>query len=347
MGIIKLPKKSIEFFNKNYSNIFDSGNLAEGDWSKKVAQWACNYTSANYSLAVNSNGSGMYAILRLWKQYKQKKRIFLQSNTMYGVKTIAISSGLEMCGFVDCSLDYLMPTYEQVCDFVNHLHNPEECVFLLTHIGGWINPDIDKIAELCCKQGILLLEDCAHSLGSTLKGQHSGTFGDAGVYSLYATKTVPVGEGGIIITNDQELYHMVEKFIMYDRFDQELNVGVNLRMSEINALLTYAVINETESIIENKYKIAKKYIEACEKNNWEYIKPISNDQRSNLYKFIILSNSDNPEQEFSKIKTRTSPVYNYALGTDPFQLARRHICLPIWYLLEDENIEISITELRK
>ena len=122
MGIIKLPKKSIEFFNKNYSNIFDSGNLAEGDWSKKVAQWACNYTSANYSLAVNSNGSGMYAILRLWKQYKQKKRIFLQSNTMYGVKTIAISSGLEMCGFVDCSLDYLMPTYEQVCDFVNHLY---------------------------------------------------------------------------------------------------------------------------------------------------------------------------------------------------------------------------------
>ena len=71
---------------------------------------------------------------------------------MYGVKTIAISSGLEMCGFVDCSLDYLMPTYEQVYDFVVIAYNPEECVFLLTHIGGWINPDIDKIAELCSKR---------------------------------------------------------------------------------------------------------------------------------------------------------------------------------------------------
>ena len=73
MGMIKLPKKSIDFFNSNYSNIFESGNLAEGDWNKKVAEWACKYTSASYSLAVNSNGSGMYAVLRLWKQYQGKK----------------------------------------------------------------------------------------------------------------------------------------------------------------------------------------------------------------------------------------------------------------------------------
>jgi perosamine synthetase len=347
MGMIKLPKKSIDFFNSNYTNIFESGKLAEGDWNKKVAEWACKYTSSNFSLAVNSNGSGMYAVLRLWKQYKQKKRIFLQSNTMYGVRTIAISSGLELCGYVDCSLNYLMPTYEQVYNFIDHLDNPNECVFLLTHIGGWVNPDIMQIAELCSNKGILLLEDCAHSLGSMFKDQHSGTFGDAGVYSLYATKTIPVGEGGIIITKDKELHQMVEKFVMYDRFDQELDVGVNLRMSEINALLTYAVIQETEAIIRNKYKIAKEYIKACDKNNWQYINPISENQRSNLYKFIILSNSKNPEQEFSVIKTRTSSVYNYALGNDPHELSRRHICIPIWYLLENEIVEKIISELNR
>ena len=345
MGMIKLPKKSIDFFNNNYSNIFESGNLAEGDWNKKVAEWACKYTSANFSLAVNSNGSGMYTILRLWKQYKSKKRIFLQSNTMYGVKTIAISSGLELCGYVECSLDYLMPTYEQVYNFISHLDKPNECVFLLTHIGGWVNPDIRQISELCRNKGILLLEDCAHSLGSTLEDQHTGTFGDAGVYSLYATKTIPVGEGGIIITQDKELHQMVEKFVMYDRFDQELDVGVNLRMSEINALLTYAVIQETEAIIENKYKIAEEYIKACEKNNWQYIHPTSENQRSNLYKFIILSNLENPAQEFLRIKTRTSPVYDYALGDDPQELSRRHICLPIWYLLEDKIVKKIISEL--
>ena len=346
MGMIKLPNKSIDFFNNNYSNIFESGNLAEGEWNKKVAEWACQYTSANYSLAVNSNGSGMYAILRLWKQYKGKKRIFLQSNTMYGVRTIAISSGLELCGYVDCSLDYLMPTYEQVQNFIAHLDNPGDCVFLLTHIGGWVNPDIKQIAELCTNKGILLLEDCAHSLGSTLESQHTGTFGDAGVYSLYATKTIPVGEGGIIVTQDELLHQMVEKFVMYDRFDQELDVGVNLRMSEINALLTYSVIQETESIIKNKYKIANRYIKVCNENGWKYINPISKSQRSNLYKFILISSSKDPSKDFSKIITKTSPVYDYALGNDPFELTKRHICLPIWYLLEDEIVDSVISELR-
>jgi dTDP-4-amino-4,6-dideoxygalactose transaminase len=345
MGMIKLPKKSIDFFNDNYPNIFETGNLAEGDWNKKVAEWSCNYTVSQHALAVNSNGAGMFALLRILKQYRAKKRIFLQSNTMYGVRTIAISSGLELCGYVDCSLDYLMPTYEQVENFFSYLDNPSECVFLLTHIGGWVNPDIEKIAKLCKNKGVALLEDCAHSLGSTLKGKHTGTFGDAGVYSLYATKAIPVGEGGIIVTKDKELYQMVEKFVMYDRFDQKLDIGVNLRMSEINALLTYAVIQETESIIKNKYKIAQEYIKACDENNWKYIVPISENQRSNLYKFILLSNSKDPKKEFFQIKSRTSTVYDYALGRDPYELTERHICLPIWYLLEDEIVEKVISEL--
>lgn len=347
MGMIKLPKKSIDFFNNNYLDLFESGNLAEGEWNKKVADWACKYTSAKCALAVNSNGSGVFAVLNILKQYRGKKRIFLQSNTMYGVRTMAASSGLELCGYVDCSLDYLMPKYDQVAKFINSLDKPSESVFLLTHIGGWVNPDIKEIAQLCKNKGVALVEDCAHSLGSTLNGKHTGTFGDAGIYSLYATKAIPVGEGGIIVTHDKELHKMVEKFLMYDRFEQKLDVGVNLRMSEINALLTFSVIQETEAIIQNKYQIANKYIKACEKYNWNYIDPVSANQRSNLYKFILLSNTDKPEEEFSQVTNRTSPVYDYALGRDDQCLVRRHICLPIWYLLEDEIVDLTVSELQR
>ena len=347
MGMIKLPKKSIDFFNNNYLEIFESGNLAEGDWNKKVADWACTYTAAQYALAVNSNGSGVFAILNILKKYRGKNKVFLQSNTMYGVRTMAASSGLELCGYVDCSLDYLMPTYAQVEEFIGILDKPNECVFLITHIGGWVNPDIEKIAQLCKDKGVALVEDCAHSLGSTLNEKHTGTFGDAGVYSLYATKTIPVGEGGIIVTQDKDLYQMLEKYVMYDRFEQKLDIGVNLRMSEINALLSYSVIQETEAIIQNKYQIADKYIKACEEYNWSYINPASGNQRSNLYKFILLSNSDKPEEEFSQITKRTSPVYDYALGSDHQELVRRHICLPIWYLLEDEIVDSVVSELQR
>jgi perosamine synthetase len=347
MGMIKIPKKSIDYFTENYKEIFKSGALAEGKWNEQVAIWASDYTRAPHALTVNSNGSGIFMILSLLKQYRAKKKIFLQSNTMYGVKTMAISSGLELTGYVDCNLDYLMPTFEQVAEFISKLKAPEEYVFLITHIGGWVNPDIEKIAKLCQEKDIALIEDCAHSLGSLLNGKHTGLFGDAGVYSLYATKTIPVGEGGILITKDKDLFEKAHKFVMYDRFDQKLDVGVNLRMSEINALLTYAVIRETDKIIQNKYRIAQQYIEACNKYGWKYIDPLAMDQKSNLYKFILLSSSVNPETEFAQIQKRTSPVYDYALGEDPQELRKRHICLPIWYMLEDKIVKDVVLELKR
>ena len=345
--MIKIPKKSIDYFTENYKEIFTSGVLAEGKWNEQVAIWACDYTKAPHALAVNSNGSGIFMILSLLKQYRAKKKIFLQSNTMYGVKTMAISSGLELTGYVDCNLDYLMSTFEQVAEFISKLKAPEEYVFLITHIGGWVNPDIEQIAELCQEKGVALIEDCAHSLGSLFNGKHTGLFGDAGVYSLYATKTIPVGEGGILVTKDKDLFKKAHKFIMYDRFDQKLDVGVNLRMSEINALLTYAVVRETDNIIKNKYRIAQQYIEVCNEYGWGYIDPEARKQKSNLYKFILLSNSINPEKEFAQIQKRTSPVYDYALGEDPHELRKRHICLPIWYMLEDKIVKDVVLELKR
>lgn len=347
MGLIKLPQQSIVFFEKHYPEIFDSGNLAEGKWNANVAAWAAKYTGASYAHAVNSNGAGIFSILNILGHYFNKRRIFLQSNTMYGVRTLSITSGLELIGYVDCDLDYLMPTYDQVVDFVSRLDKPSECVFLLTHIGGWVNPDIERIAEFCRDQQIALVEDCAHSLGSTLYGKHTGLFGDVGVYSLYSTKAVPAGEGGIIVTKSEELHKKVSKFSIYDRFDQVLDLGINNRMSEINALLAYAVLKNIDEIIEDKQKIASEYATVCEKYGWEYINPTGNGQRSNLYKFILKSRAAIPNDDFSQIKTRTSPVYDYALGSDPYEVSKRHICLPIWYKLEDASIYKVLSELQR
>jgi len=345
MGMIKLPDQSIDFFKDNLDDIFYSGSLAEGDWNKALSNLTCEYTGASFASPVNSNGSGLFSLLTLLKEYKGKKRIFLQSNTMYGVRTIAITSGLSLCGYVDCSLDYLMPTFDQVADFISGLDKPEECVFLITHIGGWVNPHIEQIADLCRKKNISLIEDCAHSFGSLLNNKHTGLFGDAGVYSLYATKAIPAGEGGLVVTNNEELANLVAKFSIYDRFEQKLDVGINIRMSEVSALLAYSVIQQTEHIIENKYQIANKYVSACEEYGFKYIDPSANGQRSNLYKFILLTKNAHSSDEFLKISTRTSPVYDYSLGSDPYNIHKNHICLPIWYKLEDNIVNKVIDEL--
>ena len=60
--------------------------------------------------------------------------------------------------------------------------------------------------------------------------------GIAGVYSLYATKAISAGEGGIAITNDSDLAKMLSRFNIYDRFDQKQEIGINFRISEVQAL---------------------------------------------------------------------------------------------------------------
>lgn len=345
--MIKLPKASQLFFEANYKDIFASGNLAEGEWNKTLAGWTKNYTGAHFATPCNSNGAGILAILNILRSKYGKTKIFIQGNTMYGVKTTAITSGLEFIGSVDCSLEYLMPSFDQVKDFVKKVDKPSECVFLITHIGGWVNPDIELIADYCKNNNIALVEDCAHSLGSTLKGRHSGLYGVAGVYSLYATKAIPAGEGGLIVTNDEMMFEKIEKYAIYDRFEQELDLGVNIRMSELAALSSFAVCREIDEIISNKYNIANQYIEACKTYNWEFIHPTADGHRSNLYKFIIKDSLGNPTESFKKIISRTSPVYDYQLGNDPYQIGSRHICLPIWYGLENDKIDDVLCELAK
>ena len=69
MGIIKIPDESIQFFSKHFVDIFQSGNLAEGEWINKVAAWTREYTKAPYAHPVNSNGAGIFSILSILKKY--------------------------------------------------------------------------------------------------------------------------------------------------------------------------------------------------------------------------------------------------------------------------------------
>lgn len=345
MAMIKIPQSATEKFAKHYPQIIESGSLAEGEWNKKLSAFFREYTHAAYAAPFSSNGSGLLAILMLLKSYRKYEHVFIQDNTMYGVKTIAITSGLNYLSEVDCSLPNLMPTFSQVEAYINNLQSPEKTVFLLTHIGGIVNPDIAQIAELCKAKGVALVEDCAHSLGATINGKHTGLFGVGGVYSLYATKAVAAGEGGIVVSNDLELGTMLDKFLIYDRFDRKQTIGVNFRVSELQALFSYCVCELSEMIIENKSKIAEAYINVCKAKGISYVDPYQNGQRGNHYKFSLVAKND-VNEEFAGITQRTSPVYDYIIGRDINNIRSKHICLPIWYDLDAEIIAKTVQELQ-
>jgi dTDP-4-amino-4,6-dideoxygalactose transaminase len=348
MGMIKLPKNSIDYFKKNLDEIFQSGNLAEGQWNKRLEGFVTNLTDSQISVATNSNGAGLVALMSLYRHYHGRTKVMIQSNTMYGVKVMVTAAGCHLSGFIQCRLETLMPSLEDVEKSISKLEQKEknEMVILLSHIGGIINPDIETISNLCKENNIILLEDCAHSFGATLHRKHSGLFGDAGVYSFYATKAIPAGEGGVVVTKHLELGEMISKYSIYDRFEQKLEVANNIRISEVQALLTFAIVKEWKNIVENKMKIADKYMKVCKQKKIKYITQNENGHFGNYYKFVILSPRKPIYELLPNLITKTSAVYDYSIGI-PNNVSLNHTCLPIWFGQNLKVTEKVLEELKK
>ena len=224
MNTIKLPKNAIDFFKSNQDKIFDSGKLAEGPWNEELSKKIKIIVNVKNAIGVNSNGSGLVALLLIYKEYYGRTDIMIQSNTMYGVKTITKTAGYNLVDFIDCRLETLMPNFEDLKKAVNNYDKKtDKLVILLSDIGGIINPDIEKIVKFCKEKNIILIEDSAHSFGSTLNKKFSGTFGNAGVYSYYSTKAFFAGEGGVVVTDDNNIGNLMRDFIAYDRFKKKMN----------------------------------------------------------------------------------------------------------------------------
>ena len=347
MGTIKLPNNSVEFFKNNQNKIFESGNLAEGPWNEQLSEKIKSICNVKNAICVNSNGSGLVALLLIYKEYYGRTNVMIQSNTMYGVKTMTKTAGYNLVDFIDCSLETLMPTFEDLKKAVsNYKGKITQLVILLSDIGGIINPDIEKISKFCKEKNIILLEDAAHSFGSTLNNKFSGTFGDAGVYSYYSTKAIFAGEGGIVVTNDNNLGNLMKDFIAYDRFKRKMEIGFNIRLPELQALMIFSVVKEFKEIIKNKSKIAKKYTDACNSFKLKYIDQSASSNQGNYYKFTIISPDKAISDLLPKLKTTTSKVYDYSQGNSK-EIPLKHLCLPIWYRLEDNISDKAIEEIKE
>ena len=133
-------------------------------------------------------------------------------------------------------------------------HKPKAA--FLVHIGGHIAFDSERIAAYCRDHGIFLIEDCAHAHGASWNGAKPGAYGDAGVYSLYATKTISTGEGGVLVSRRPEVIEHARAFRNYGKPTYEVP-GLNFRMSEFTAALGLVQIERMPEIVAWKNEIAR------------------------------------------------------------------------------------------
>lgn len=122
--------------------------------------------------------------------------------------------------------------------------------------------DIDALENICEEHDLVLLEDACQSIGATYKGKYVGTIGDAGTFSFDFVKTITCGEGGAVLTNDQEVYTKCDGYTDHghdhkgaDRgADFHPFVGYNYRISELHAAIGVAQIGKLENFLSIQRK---------------------------------------------------------------------------------------------
>jgi dTDP-4-amino-4,6-dideoxygalactose transaminase len=247
--------------------------------------------------------------------------VLCPSNTFMAVPlAIARAGGRPV--FVDCNRDDLCMSFD---DFERKVREHRPRAAVLVHIGGHLAFEVAKIAACCRAEGIFLIEDCAHAHGASWNGRQPGSWGDAGVYSFYATKTISTGEGGMLVSNAEELLAHARAFRNYGKPDYACP-GLNFRMSEFTAALGVVQTGRLDEIVARKNEIGRELLDPQYPSRLQ----LPDGMVSGLYKYVV----------FEPIERSTGKVYerpcHRIMGTQDTLpntdwVTENHWCVPLYY----------------
>jgi len=240
-------KKYFELLNE----VFDSDFLSEGRMVEKFEERFGRYVGDLKAAAVSNCGMGLLSVLEFLGV--RGHEVIVPTNTFMATPLAARHAGAEVV-YADCNREDLCLSLE---DLKKRVTRRTRAV-ILVHIGGHLAFQSQEIADFLAEREIALVEDCAHAHGADWNGRAAGSFGVAGVYSFYATKTMPLGEGGMVVTSSSDLDSWVRKYRNYGKFEYRIP-GMNCRMNEVTAALGLVQMERLPMILDWKRVLAAKY----------------------------------------------------------------------------------------
>jgi len=164
-----------------------------------------NYLGLKHVFSFNSLRSALLISLK-GLGFEKKDEILLQSFTCNAAANPIIWSGLKPV-YVDCD----EKTFNIDADDLKRKITKKSRAVVVQHTFG-LPADLDRISEICRQNNLILIEDCAHSLGSVYKGRKIGTFGKISLFSFSRDKVISSVYGGMVVTNDDFLAKKIEEF---------------------------------------------------------------------------------------------------------------------------------------
>jgi len=352
-------------------DVLKSGRLSIGPYTEAFERSIADFVGLKYAVAVSSGTSALHLILRA-SNFKQDSLLIVPSFTFVASANVARFENGNVV-FVDIEED-TMNVDPKGLEYTLEKYSKDYSDIYFMGVDVFGHPlDWDTIMTICKKYNVKVIEDSCEALGSEYKGKKAGTFGIAGAFAFYANKQITTGEGGIIVTNDDQIYKLFKSLRNQGRGEGDgwlshEYLGYNYRIDEMSAALGWSQMKRIEEIIEKRNKVAKRYNqllsnlpvetpvvkEYVTKMSWfVYVirlpKNTSKETRQKIMNYL--------ENEGIQVRNYFEPVHlqkpyrelGWKEGMLPIteEIANRTIALPFYTELNMEDQEYVVEKLRQ
>ncbi len=372
MRIIKFGKPIIGDEEKQaVLKVLDGDILVHGPISKEFEAGFSKFTGAPHSISVSSCTAGLH-LSYFYKKIGAGDEVIVPAQTHN-----ATAHAVELTGAKPVFVDAEPNTGNIDIDQIEAAITPKTKAISIVHFLG-MPVDMDKIMAIAKKHNLFVVEDCALAIGTYFDGKHAGLFGDVGCFSFYPVKHFTTAEGGMITTNQKEIYDTItrQKAFGVDRTVSERSIpghydvtmlGFNYRMSEVHAAIGVEQLNRIENILtvrENNYNALSNQLK--EISEISLLQSTNGKFKSSYYCHSIILNEKIADKRLEIVEYLNnngvgtsiyypSPVphftyyrnkYNYSKDSFPVasKISYNSIALPVGaHLNEDDMMYISET----
>ena len=338
--------------------VLKSGMLREGPITEKFEDCFRKRVNANYAYSVSSGTAALQ--LAIQSCVPSGSKILVPAFTFIASASAVIHAGCKPV-FVDIDPDSFLLDINDAWEKTDE----ETRAVLPVHLFGNV-VDYERLLELIEEFNLCMVHDCAQALGSTYKGLELGEFNDLSCFSFYPTKIITTGEGGMVVTNNEEYAYRGRLLKNHGETEKYHHVilGYNNRSNEISSILGIDQLTRLEEEMKKRSEIAKYYDLAMEKIEGIKSQQI-NPETVSCYNYYTVQVDPKKEPSRDKIvkKLREMNIeaavhYPRALTEQPAlkeyitescpeaeRLSKRVFSIPIHPRLSDNEIEYVVWAL--
>ncbi|MFO0839397.1 MAG: DegT/DnrJ/EryC1/StrS family aminotransferase [Phycisphaerae bacterium] len=286
---------------------------------------------------------------------------------------IASSNSIMFVGAKPVFVDIDPRTWQLDATKVEAAITPRTKALMPVDVFGSI-PDMDAFQAIAKRRGLRVLEDSCEALGASYKGRPAGTLADAGVFGFYPNKQITTGEGGMIVTSDDQIAFMCRSLRNQGRdpdagWLQHARLGFNYRLCDINCALGTVQMQRCDEILAKRAQVAEWYRQRLSGERRLTMQHIPAEVKISWFVLVVRLTDDHTQTRRDQILQQLrdagvgcsnyfTPIhmqpfygaqFGYKAGDFPITeaLSARTIALPFHNQLSEADVDYSVSALKK